>query len=58
MSPTGPPDSPRHSPPGKPPSQLDETPPLLGSWRNIYALVLGSQALVAILFYLITRMFE
>ena len=34
-------------------ADLDETPPLLGRWRNIYLLVLGSQVVVALVFWLI-----
>ena len=41
-----------------PRADLDATPPLLGSWRNLYLLVVGSQAVVALLFYLVTRVYE
>ncbi len=39
-------------------SDLDETPPLLGSWRNIYVLVAVSQATLVALFYLVTRIYS
>lgn len=35
----------------------DETPPLLGSWRAIYAVVLGELALCIALFWLFGRVF-
>jgi len=40
---------------GAPRADLDETPPVLGSWRAIYAFVLGSQAALVVLFLLVTR---
>ena len=40
-----------------PRAELDETPPLLGSWQRIYVLVVGSQAVVVALFYLVTRLY-
>ncbi len=33
---------------------LDDTPPLLGSWRNIYIVVLGNLVLLIVLFWLLT----
>lgn len=33
----------------------EEPPPFLGSWRNVYALVLGELAVTALLFYALTR---
>ncbi len=36
---------------------MDEKPPVLGSWRNIYALVLAVLALDIFLLYLFTRAF-
>lgn len=42
----------------KNPESLDEKPPVLGSWRNIYAVVLGTLALVVTVFWLITRAYE
>ena len=44
--------------PEPPRPELDETPPLLGSWRNIYVVVLGNLAVLIVLFWLITRVFE
>lgn len=38
-------------------TDLDETPPLLGSWRNIYVLVVASQVVLVALFYLVTRIY-
>ena len=35
----------------------DERPPL-GTWRRMYALVLGALVLEVLLFYLFTRIFE
>ncbi len=35
--------------------ELDDAPPLLGSWRNIYLLVLGTLALLIALFWALTR---
>lgn len=35
--------------------ELDDVPPLLGSWRNIYLLVLGILALLVALFWALTR---
>lgn len=39
-------------------AHMDDRAPILGSWRNIYLLVLGSQALLVILFYLVTKAYE
>ena len=33
----------------------DEAPPVLGSWRNVYALVLAVLAVLIALFYALTR---
>jgi hypothetical protein len=45
--------------PQKPPRpELDETPPLLGSWRNIYLFVLGSLVLYVALFWALTRIYS
>jgi hypothetical protein len=35
----------------------DEPPPLLGTWRRIYLLVLGYLALLILAFYIFTRVF-
>ncbi|WP_168194036.1 hypothetical protein [Pontibacter sp. SGAir0037] len=43
------------------PDKYDEEtdkPPLLGSWRNIYLLVLANLAVLIVLFYIITRLYE
>ena len=38
------------------PDQDDEAaPPVLGSWRNVYALVLAALAVLIVLFYTLTR---
>ncbi|MGK0360004.1 MAG: hypothetical protein ACI9U2_002310 [Bradymonadia bacterium] len=34
---------------------LDETPPLLGSWRNLYLVVLGTLASLVLIFWWLTR---
>ncbi|HLM47639.1 MAG TPA: hypothetical protein VK458_27490 [Myxococcaceae bacterium] len=52
MTPSTPP-SPAGAPAPRP--ELDDAPPLLGSWRNIYLLVLGNLALLVALFWAITR---
>ncbi|MEO8602682.1 MAG: hypothetical protein ABI629_08905 [bacterium] len=33
----------------------DPPPPMLGSWRNLYLLVIGELALLVALFYALTR---
>ncbi|MCB9729567.1 MAG: hypothetical protein H6744_08365 [Deltaproteobacteria bacterium] len=38
-----------------PRADLDEAPPLLGTWPRVYALVLVSQALLVVVFYAVTR---
>ncbi len=38
----------------EPRPELDDAPPLLGSWRNIYLLVLGNLALLVALFWALT----
>jgi len=35
--------------------ELDDAPPILGSWRSIYLLVLGTLALLIALFWALTR---
>ncbi|QRN94728.1 hypothetical protein JRI60_37265 [Archangium violaceum] len=42
----------------KPRPQLDDAPPLLGSWRNIYFFVLGSLAVFIALFWALTRAYS
>lgn len=36
-------------------STPDEPPPFLGSWRNVYLLLLGELALLTAVFYALTR---
>ncbi|HYO65779.1 MAG TPA: hypothetical protein VEU33_06825 [Archangium sp.] len=38
--------------------ELDDAPPLLGSWRNIYLVVLGTLALIIALFWALTRAYS
>lgn len=40
-------------PPVRP--ELDDAPPVLGSWRNIYLLVMGNLLLLIAVFWAITR---
>lgn len=35
--------------------ELEDAPPVLGSWRNVYAVVLGTLAAVVLLFWALTR---
>lgn len=35
--------------------ELNDAPPLLGSWRNIYLFVLGTLVLLVALFWALTR---
>ncbi len=35
--------------------ELDDAPPVLGSWRNIYFFVLGTLVLLVALFWALTR---
>jgi hypothetical protein len=51
MSPPSP-EKPAHRP------ELDETPPLLGSWRNVYLMVLGAFALFVVLFSVLTWVYS
>jgi hypothetical protein len=47
------------TPNSKPPEVgPDSSPPLLKSWRRLYAVVLGELAVLIILFYLFTKAFE
>jgi len=39
-------------------NQKDESPPLFKTWRAWYVLVLANLALLIILFYLFTKIFE
>ncbi len=38
--------------------ELDEVPPLLGSWRNIYLFVFGSFVLFVALFWVLTEAYS
>ena len=38
--------------------QLEESPPVLGSWKNIYVAVLSYVALLIATLYLLTRLAE
>lgn len=40
------------------PPETEEPPPLFGTWRRLYAAVLGFLALLIALFYLFMRAFE
>ncbi|WP_225411808.1 hypothetical protein [Stigmatella hybrida] len=53
MTPPSNPPEPAGAPPQRP--ELDDAPPLLGSWRNIYLFVLGVLALLIALFWALTR---
>ena len=46
------------SAPGAGPAPESEPPPILGSWRNAYLLVLGELALVVVLLHLLRRWAE
>ena len=55
MSPLSPPtpSTPERKPSHRP--ELDDAPPLLGSWRNIYLFVLGTLAVLVVAFWALTR---
>lgn len=38
--------------------ELDDAPPLLGSWRNIYLFVLGTLGVLIALFWALTRAYS
>jgi hypothetical protein len=40
------------------PDTFQESPPILTSWRRLYAVVLGELAALIILFYFFTKAFE
>jgi hypothetical protein len=50
------PESPEPAPASRP--ELDDAPPLLGSWRNIYLLLLGTLALLVALFWALTWIYS
>ncbi|MCB9541489.1 MAG: hypothetical protein H6703_03465 [Myxococcales bacterium] len=54
---TTPPKTPADPSPAARP-ELDEIPPLLGSWRNIYLVVLGNLAVLVVIFWLVTRVYR
>jgi hypothetical protein len=56
MSPT--PETPKAVAASAPRPELDDAPPILGSWRNIYLLLLGSLALLIALFWALTRAYS
>lgn len=41
--------------PEAPRPELDDAPPILGSWRNIYLVVLGTLAVLVVLFWMLTE---
>jgi len=43
--------------PAAPRPELDDAPPLLGSWRNIYFLVLGTFVLFVALSWVLTEVY-
>jgi hypothetical protein len=45
--------TPETKPPHRP--EMDDAPPVLGSWRNIYLFVLGTLAVLVVLFWALTR---
>jgi hypothetical protein len=49
------PTSPEAGAPSAPRPELNDAPPVLGSWRNIYLFVLGTLALLVALFWALTR---
>jgi hypothetical protein len=44
--------------PEKTAAKVEDPPPILGSWRNFYALVLGMLVLDIVMLYLFTRIFS
>ncbi len=46
------------APPPEPRPELEDAPPLLGSWRNIYLVVLGTLAALVVLFWLMTEAYS
>ncbi len=53
---TTPGSSPAKSPAPRP--EMDDVPPLLGSWRNIYLVVLGTFVLFVALFWALTEAYS
>ena len=52
------PKSPESGPPGAPRPEMNDAPPVLGSWRNIYLFVLGTLAAFIALFWALTRAYS
>ncbi|NMO20899.1 hypothetical protein HPC49_27365 [Pyxidicoccus fallax] len=44
--------------PAAPRPEMDDAPPLLGSWRNIYLVVLGTFVLFVALFWALTEAYS
>lgn len=40
------------------PTSLSDLPPFLRSWRRIYSIVVGELALLVLLFYLFSRVYQ
>ncbi len=40
------------------PPQPPEQPPILGTWRNLYALVLGTWVALVVVFWIITQVYQ
>ena len=38
--------------------ELDDAPPVLGTWRNVYLLVIGNLALLVTLFWALSRAYR
>jgi hypothetical protein len=57
MRPEPPPSTTTAIAPEAPRADLNEPPPLLGTWPRVYAMVLLSQAVLVALFYALTRYF-
>ncbi len=55
---TATPKTPEQAPAPEPRPELDDVPPLLGSWRNIYLLVLSSLVVFIALFWALTRAYS
>jgi len=55
---TGDPRSQPGEPEARGPAELDDRPPVLGSWRAIYAVVLGALAVVIALLWALTEVYR
>ncbi|MFX3625727.1 MAG: hypothetical protein ACN6I4_00040 [bacterium] len=38
--------------------EQEEKPPILGTWRNVYTLVIGTLVVLILLFYLFTQYYK